>query len=181
MTTKGYDKVFGELVKIEDHGSKFWIVDGNLTATIDDIWAIVRQLKPDAVFVDGAYLVKVQDKRLTKWDRIGYVAEDLKSKVATNLKVPVFASYQFNKQMLKKKDMTEVGLDDIYGSDVIGQVSSVVLGVFDDPSVESLVRKRITLLKGRNGEVGSFEINWDFLNMDFSEVTEIKNDGLKYA
>jgi len=181
MTTKGYDKVFGELLKIEDHPSKFWIVDGNLTATIDDIWAIVRQLNPDAVFVDGAYLVKVQDKRLNKWDRIGYVAEELKSKVATNLKVPVFASYQFNKQMLKKKEMTEVGLDDIYGSDVIGQVSSVVLGVFDDPSVESLISKRITLLKGRNGEIGSFEIHWDFLNMDFSEIIELKNEGLKYA
>ena len=34
----------------------FWVVDGNLTATVDDVLLLARQLKPDAVFIDGAYL-----------------------------------------------------------------------------------------------------------------------------
>ena len=53
---------------------------------------------------------------------------------------------------------------------MIGQVSSIVLGLFQEEGVETMVRRKIRVLKGRNGEVGAFDINWNFTNMDFTQV-----------
>jgi len=38
--------------------------------------------------------------------------------------------------------------------------------------VETLLARKIDILKGRNGETGSFMTNWDFVNMDFSEIID---------
>jgi hypothetical protein len=57
-------------------------------------------------------------------------------------------------------------------ADAIGQVSSLVLGLFEDDTVETLKRRNVKVLKGRNGETGSFITNWDFIGMNFSEVVQ---------
>ena len=46
------------LKEMQGFKAPFWIVDGNLTATVDDLYLLAKQLKPDAIFIDGAYLVK---------------------------------------------------------------------------------------------------------------------------
>jgi hypothetical protein len=83
---------------------------------------------------------------------------------------PVVASWQFARTASKKKTNEEVTLDDIAYADAIGQVSSVVLGLFEDETVETLKQRRVKLLKGRNGETGEFLTKWDFDKMDFSQV-----------
>lgn len=159
----------------------FWVVDGNLTATVDDIIMLCRQLRPSAVFVDGAYLLRHPNPKASKWDRIAENAEWLKQKVAQDIGVPVITSYQFNRESSKKKKKGEgdhAGLEDIYGSDAIAQLSSVVLGLFQpDDSIEAQKQRVVTVLKGRHGETGSFSVNWDFHNMDFSQILE-KQDGV---
>lgn len=183
LSTKGYAKFCQELSLVKDHGAPMWIVNGNLSSTVDDIWRLCRQLKPELVLVDGAYLVKTK-QNMGKFDRIGYVAEALKSQIATDLSVPVVATYQFNRDVAKKakkKGHTdEAGLEDIYGSDVIGQVSSVVLALLEDDSIETIKRRRVDILKGRSGEVGHFFTNWDFHKMDFRQWVEPKLEELQF-
>ena len=170
------------------HGLKkkekpFWLVDGNLATSVDELVSLARQFKPSAVYVDGAYLLSHPDRRISRFEKITENAEALKKRVATELDVPVIASYQFSREAEKKKKShskhkEEVGLEDIYGSDAIGQLSSVVLGLFEEESIETLVRRRVEVLKGRHGETGSFLINWNFLQMDFSEIPSKKgSDG----
>ena len=36
----------------------FWVVDGNLTATVEDVIVSARQLKLDSIWIDGAYLLQ---------------------------------------------------------------------------------------------------------------------------
>ena len=58
MTTeekKDYQKVLSELPGMSH---PFWVVDGNLKATVSDVQALALQLKPGAILLDGAYLMK---------------------------------------------------------------------------------------------------------------------------
>lgn len=150
----------------------YWIVDGAMMSTIDDIVANCRQFRPSALYLDGGYLVRTHtNTRASRWEKVAEVAERLKGDVAEALNIPVIVSYQFNRQAVKKKD--DPGLEDIAFSDVIAQVSSVVLGLTQDESVETKKRRRVSILKGRNGESGEFFIRWEFKQypmLDFCEV-----------
>ena len=151
----------------------FYIIDGGFSATVKDIIALVRQLRPHCVYVDGAYLMKSEDPRSTRFQRVNDVAEGLKHGLASNCDIPVLASWQFSRQATKKKDKGEpIGLEDIAYADAIGQLSSLVFGLFQPHSPESVITKEILLMKGRSGETGKFHINWDFTDMDFTELTQ---------
>lgn len=187
MTTKAFNEVMTKLNENAAKENSFWVVDSNLSGAVDDIVLLCRQLKPSAVFVDGAYMLEHSDKRLDKFGKISANAELLKKKIAGDCKLPVVASYQMGRTATKKgkkKDDADdqPGLEDIYGSDTIGQVSSVVLGLLQKDSVETKLHRDISILKGRNGETGKFKINWDFINMDFSEVKpeEVLNKEMQY-
>jgi hypothetical protein len=88
--------------------------------------------------------------------------------------VPVVISYQFNREVKKGAKAANVGVENIAYTDAIGQLSSVVLGLLQDESVETMMQRRIEILKGRSGEQGSYDINWIFdvgpKFMTFSEI-----------
>jgi replicative DNA helicase len=150
----------------------FHLMDGNLKTTVEDIYNFCRFTKPSCVLVDGAYMLKHPNQRLGRFERVAENCELLKQEIAGNLKIPVIASWQFSRDAAKKantKGGSKPGLEDIGYSDAIGQISSVVLGMMEEETVESITRKTVTVLKGRGGEVGSFDINWQFnpvLNFD---------------
>lgn len=177
MSTKGYIKMQSLLAKNKELDRPYWLVDGNLTATVDDIVMLARQLKPSSVFVDGAYLLRNGNSRLSRWDKLTENAEAIKQRISTDLNLPVVCSYQFSREATKKKkkEGEKAGLEDIYGSDAIGQLSSVVLGLFEGESIETEKRRKIDIIKGRNGESGEFLINWNFNQMDFSEIPTVVN------
>lgn len=168
MKTKVYDKleVFG------DKDQPFWVVDGADCRTIEDLFLLTRQLEPAAVYYDGAYLMKHRNPRLSKWERIASTALGLKE-LGSTLDIPVVASYQFSKEAAKKakgKKSDSPGLEDIYGSDEIAQLSSIVVGFLQQDNIASAIKKTCTLLKGRGGEMGQWDINWLFDTMNFDEI-----------
>jgi hypothetical protein len=168
------------LTEIKSYGAPFWIVDGNLTATVEDIWMLARQLKPDALGIDGGYLVKHPTER-DRYRRVAENADLMKQELAAIC--PTIVSWQFAKSAAKKnaKKGEKVDLEDIGYTDAIAQVSSIVLAMLEEDSVESLVYRVIDILKGRNGEVGRFKTRWDFKNMDFSEFVEQDVSELQYV
>jgi replicative DNA helicase len=168
MTTKEIKKVEA-LQVLSDEKAAFYVVAGNFSKTVEDVLLTARVLNPSVVYIDGAYLLRHTDSRLNTYQRVAAVAEQIKTELASSLQVPVICSWQFSRAASKKKDDAPVGLEDIAYSDVIGQLSSIVLGLLEEDSVESTVRKRVDVLKGRGGEQGEFYVNWDFKNMDFSQ------------
>lgn len=150
----------------------FIVVDGNLTAAVTDVVSVVQQFKPGAVFIDGAYMLQNgQTKSL--YEAVAVNCNLLKQRVATDLGCPTFCSWQFSRELEKLKKGQKPGLEHIGYSDVIGQVSTIVLGLFQDDdqsNVESLYHRKISVLKGRDGEVGEFLVHWDFKRMVFAEV-----------
>ena len=172
LGTVGVLKLKQGLLEIKGFGAPFYVVDGNLTATVADIAMMARQLKPAGIFIDGGYLLQHPTER----DRFKRVAENchlLKSDVASI--APTVVSWQFAKTAAEKKAKKKgepVGLEDIGYSDAIAQVSSVVLGIFEDDNVETIKTRNVRVLKGRNGETGEFRTHWNFAQMDFSQVID---------
>lgn len=175
------EKKFREGLKgfsLED--KDFYIVDGNLTATVSDIYTLADNLGCDSVYIDGAYMLKHPNTRLDRYTRVAENVELMK-KSTTELNIPTVASWQLNREAGKKakknsKGVSEkAGLEDIGYSDAIGQISSIVMSLEEAESVETIQRRMINLLKGRNGEVGDFLINWLFHIMDFDQYHASNN------
>ncbi len=176
LSTAQQKKLEPKLEEAKQEMGKLYLLDGNLSRTVPDIFALVAQLNPAALYIDGAYLLKHEDKRLNKFQRVEANIEEIKKR-ASELGIPAILSYQFNREAVKKKvgkgnANAMPGLEDIAHSDAIGQISSIVLGMVQEASVETMISRQIHILKGRSGEVGKFEINWDFKSMDFSQCAE---------
>jgi len=161
------------LLALRQAKEPFFIIDGKFSTTVEQIAAFTARMKPAMVFVDGAYMLR-HPGRLGRFERVAENCELLKQIVATDNNVPVFASWQLSREAerkIKKKKTEEIGLEDIGYSDAIGQQSSVVLGMFEAEGVETIRRRRVNVMKGREGEVGEFYIRWDFSNMNYEEVS----------
>jgi replicative DNA helicase len=165
----------------------FHVVDGALSSTMADILLLAQMLKPTCVWIDGAYLVKSPNPKQPRWERVTEVIETAKT-MAEALELPTVVSFQFNREHKKGGGDKDVALANIAGADAVGQICSVVLGLGlsgDEQSPEQLYRRQIDILKGRNGEVGSFLINWRFDQgpdyMNFSEVLAPSKEDLTFG
>lgn len=188
-----FSKFESKMHELKTWASRFDIVDGNLAASVGDIKlrALAMPVKPSAIFIDGAYLLK----HATERDRYRKVAEnaDLIKKELSPI-APVICSWQLSREAKKLKEGEVLGLEHIAHADAIGQISSVVLGLFGEqtkeaadanksklacafqnkglttnPKMKSLPYKRVDILKGRSGEKGSFQVHWNWDTSDFSE------------
>lgn len=156
------------------------LIDGNLSTSVEDLYNLCRMLQPELLVIDGAYMLKHPNPRIGRFERVAENCELIKKEIAGNLGVPVIASWQFSRDAAKKmansRNKQEVGLEDIGYSDAIGQISSIVLGLLQEETIETMTRKKVTIMKGRSGETGSFDINWQFsptLNFDHIPKKEL--------
>lgn len=171
-----YNKFRSNVLQMNKEGAKFYVVDGNLAASVDDIFTLADQLKCPLVLIDGAYLMRHPNSRLDRYNRAAENVELIK-RGSTDLLMATFASWQFSREATKKtKKLEVVGLEDIGYSDAIGQISSVVLGLFQDDGIETMKKRQVRVLKGRSGETGQFEIHWNFVQMDFSQILPPDHD-----
>ena len=171
LATKAYKDLLSKLDTLSDFEESFWIAGGDIASTVEDIWKLVMQVNPDFVLVDGAYLLSHENKRMGKYEKVAENARGLKQMLAMEFNIPVVASWQFNRTAEKKMSKDQkVGLEDIGYTDEIGQLSSVVLGLMQEESIETIMTREVEILKGRDGEVGKFNTLWDFVGMDFSEL-----------
>jgi len=173
LTTTQYRQMKHMLVESAQSPVPFHVVDGNLTASVADLHALCRQLKPDFVVIDGAYLLTHPTER----DRFRRVAENaslIKQHICDL--APTACSWQFARPVKSPagngKKQPQTG-DEIGYTDAILQLSSLALGLMQPESAETIKQREVSILKGRNGETGSFTVNWNFdWTTDFSEVTD---------
>lgn len=184
LSTKKHKGMLAELKAIKGHPKPCWIVDGNLTASVEDLKTLCSQLEPDAIYVDGAYLLSPSERVMSRWDKVTATVEEIKRDIATRMGIISVLSYQFNRVAAqkqkaakkgKKEEQEQPGLEDIGLSDAIGQVSSLVMGLLEGDTVENVATREVTIMKGRNGEKGAFKIWWDFMQMRFNEVPNPKD------
>lgn len=151
----------------------FWFVDANLAMGEDQLMRLCVQLNPDLVVVDGAYLGGRSGFH-KRHEAIAEFATFLKQGIAMRLGIPVMASYQLTTDSVKEiKKGAKAIIENIAGSSEIGRLATTALGIFQgDDNPETLHKRLVDILKGRNGEIGRFHANWDFIKMDFHEVLD---------
>ena len=153
-----YDK---ELLSRQEN--KIYLTDASMSLGISDVKSAAYIYKPDAIYIDGAYLLRAEIYTKTRYEQVSSVAESLKM-MAKELNVPVFATYQLNKNT-----------SDIYQSDVVRQLSSIVLEMSDYSEIEENVwgnhhkPKLLNITKGRDGEEGSVIV---LLDMDHTRIIQ---------
>lgn len=181
LTTALQATFFKKLKKVGSYPGRLIVVDGNMNATVQDVFALAYQFNVDALFIDGAYMLKHQDRKMDKYRRVEANIEEIKQRCA-DLGIPAVLSYQFSREAVKtQKKGGKVGLESIAHSDAIGQISSIVLGLFQEESVETLRRREVQVLKGRSGEIGKFNVRWDFARMNFEEIVQESTEELSFV
>ena len=164
-----------EAMRVSSH--PLYIIEGQFRKNINDLAALVLSVRPHILIVDGAYLLKLPtvDARMPIWQRIGEIAEKLKSIAMTN-NIPVWTTFQINREGGKKdKSGKDPGVEHLMLADAIGQLASLVVGMFsdeggDNPDAE--VQRRLRSLKGREGENFQLLMNWRWDTMNFEEIED---------
>lgn len=168
----GYaEAIVGAQEALKSAGSPFLIYDSKMAGTVADIEAIAVMHGVKRIWIDGAYMLRHPDPRLSRYAR---VAEnlDLMKQFTQRTGCALLTSWQFKRGAGKEKqnDATP-DLDDIGYSHAIGEYCGVVVGLLENPKdATQATTKKVTIMKGRNGEEGEFKINWSFSDCDFSEV-----------
>jgi replicative DNA helicase len=142
----------------------YYILEGSLKSTVEDLGMRVQELRPTVVYVDGAYLMQSRSKSNAKWETVTTIAEYQKM-IAKDFNIPVIATWQFNRK-------GPGSLGNISYSDAIGQLASIVCAIMDE-KVEGggatvwtqRSYKILKLLKGREGEKGSMKVLYDMGRM----------------
>lgn len=151
----------------------FTMLVGDLSKSVSDVDAMIQEHAPDYVCIDASYLLNPSDRSYKgrRWEALAMVAQDIKG-LALRRNCPILQTVQFNRSQTPDEEMD---LSQIGGTDVIGQVSALVLGMKRGPAPYERTRRRYTLLKNRHGpDHLTFVTNFLFdpFNMDVVEDEE---------
>ena len=160
-----------QIVQNVENRHPFYIIEGQFRKDINEIASVVNSLRPNIIFIDGAYLLRLPNAgRMAKWEIVGEIAQSLKTLGMVN-QIPVIASFQITREGGKKRG--DAGLEHLQLSDALGQLASLIVGIFDDEETDDSLlstERRMKVLKGRAGERGQWFINWIWSpQMDMTE------------
>ena len=174
-------------MRVMSEGSEsvpFYWLAGNFKKTIPSLRAAVYETEPDLIIADASYLVKPDTtasyKSGGRREVIADVIEQL-GDLARDVDRPLVQSTQFNRQAIKPKKgsdeldqrnpVAHLTLEKAGETDVVGQVSALMLGLeFGDPPNEQLERY-LGLMKGREGEQGWLKHHYKHRPFNFAEIT----------
>jgi replicative DNA helicase len=152
------------------------LVEGGVSYTVQRTLEKIREIKPDAVFIDGAYMLKS-----SSYDRGGSqrwavhveVVEMLKQ-IAIEDNIGIVTTFQFDQKQKNKSVST------IMGGQAVGQIASVVIGIEneeDHSGFDPISYKELTLYKGREGEKGKIRLKYDMNRTIIEEDSIIDGTG----
>lgn len=189
LSTESYRVMVDDVQRFRQDGPSFIIAAGNYKKSVPFINFAIEEYEPDVVYVDASYLVTPEKKRSGSGGRrevVSDTAEELKDS-SSRYDRPICQTVQFNRQVTRsqrelqqansqgnqnRNPIAHLSLDKIGETDVIGQVSSIVIGVEKGmpPNVET--ERIMGFIKGREGEQGWWRINYRHRPVDLSVITD---------
>lgn len=135
---------------------------------LSPIISLIQRYRPQVVFIDGAYLIRPENapKNAQSTEVLRLLSNRLKviAKVTKTVIVPVV---QMNRQAESKDGSAKGSISSVYGSDAWAQDSDYVIDIGGKRGTSS---RLITLLKGRESNVGDFQVGFQLdPKPDFSE------------
>lgn len=149
------------------------IVGSDKVRTISDLSIVTSEVKPRAIFVDSFYIMGRAMKQ-SIYDRMITVVQGLKLDVASEFKIPVFASTQLSGTT--NKDVLTADSDNAMGAKAIGDYADATRGLFADSELRRNKQRIFRGMEAREFASKDVLINFDLNRMDFSEIREIDPD-----
>ncbi len=138
-----------------------------VTATgVMGLSADIDKYQPDIIMIDSAYLMEDDRGAKDDWLRVAHITRDLKV-LAKRCKKPILINTQADKNTSKK---TGPELGSIMYTQAIGQDSDDVWALFRDDIMIQDREMALKVLKQREGTLGKLLLNWDFDEMNFTEI-----------
>lgn len=151
------------------------------TASLTTVGALagkVQQYRPAILFVDGVYLMDdEQGEPKGSPQALTNITRSLK-RLAQRFDIPIIGTTQVLSWKLGNKKTRQVTADAIGYTSSFAQDSDLVLGVESDPDIENQAIIRVLL--ARSAPKGEIHIQWDWENMDFTELGEDTSNGNWY-
>ena len=168
------EAMMGDVLQESENLPPFYMVAGELSKSVRDVDSLMQQYSPDITFVDAAYLLDPDRRsgRYAKHELLQDVLKGIKS-LAMSRDRGIVISVQFNKEGKKFSSLENIG-----GSDWVGQVSSVVLGMREGIVPHEDTRRVYSVLKNRESRGGQkFETNFLFSPFSMKYLHEVRKDG----
>jgi replicative DNA helicase len=148
------------------------VIDDRADITVLQMRSVIRQVKPDIVYIDYLGLIKgrAAEKRYIEVDNISH---DLK-KTAKLYDIPVVALVQLNRETENKKNGRKDGrptLADIRESDAIVHDADAVMLLYRPSKYDSHADKdkaELIVGKNRQGQAGIIPLSWTGETMTFT-------------
>jgi len=145
--------------------------DATGLTTVSAIGAKIREKNPDAVYVDGIYLMddeygepKGSPQALTN------ISRSLK-RLAQKENIPIIATSQVLGSKINNKRTRTITADSIGYTSAFVQDADLVLGVERNPDLDD--QAIIRVVEGRNVPHAEVHVKWDWRTMEFEEVYEV--------
>lgn len=150
-----------------------YIIGGDFDFQVDSVAAAIETAKPDLVVLDGVYLLRVAGA--TRTERMANAFDEVK-RMAKRKRVPIIITTQFNREV--KKDIAKtVQVESIALSDVGAWNADLIFGLIQTDDMKAQRQMMFKPLKVREGEGKEITVNWDFENMDFTELNQMGGGG----
>lgn len=159
-----------EIVNDIEDNDRLTFVQGDMRQRVSELDALIEERRPDIVYIDGAYLMSPEDKRVTKRvDKMELVVSELKT-ICNLRNIPIICTSQFNRE--SKGKGRGGSLETMSYSDAIGTDASLILSIKPGEGVEEDSVRWLEWMKGREGEEGSHKYNFLFAPMNFDYVVD---------
>jgi replicative DNA helicase len=196
-TNVGEPRLRQALAYMQENGQRIYMLDGDFRKDVVGIEQLVREYNPDSVLIDGAYLLTEEGKavgHIKRWESVAAVSNAIKRDICLALNKPCIATFQLNRNVRRgtnnvRQSEGEDGeqsqryerdpdLNDVAGSDAAPQDASLVMTSRRGRAPHAYDRRRLNLIKNREGEEGEFEIHFEFNPPRFDEVIETEEEEL---
>lgn len=175
LTDAVYERYEDFLLGTDPRKDEMIFVDG-AGMTPAALSSLVDQIKPDAVYIDGIYMLGGDGRRDEKgWEKMQRVIRGLKEDVALRHEVPVFYNTQFNRDVATAGNATrgkvaKGGVEHLSFGDSLGMWSDMIIAI--SRSAEDIENRvlEMRVIKGRDTADGlSWHVSFDFNKMHFKE------------
>lgn len=159
--------LIGETIMNVENGAPFHLVAGNLSKSVSQVDALCQEFNPDAIFIDASYLLDptVVNRGAKMFEKLADVGKEVTSMALTRRR-PVFQTVQFNREQKKGK----ASVDNIGGTDVVGQISSIVVSIMEGDAPNEATQRKYEMIKNRDGAKGEMTTRFLFDPIDFSAI-----------
>jgi len=168
LTDREAARVDGVLKAVAEEGLLVMQEIEPARATLETVEALIAQHRPDALYLDGAYLMELPGVRTNaaQWERLSALTREMRAMVLRN-KIPIAISTQV---LTSKMQGGEVTAGSVGYSSSFHQDASALIGIQPDPELPD--RQIVKALKLRDAHRPTIFVKWNWETYTCTTVQE---------